>query len=84
VLDWAHLLVLRAVSQGHDDDSPALRTLVATGLVERRADDSHVVTAAGQIALDAGRSSRGERVAWRVLAVCALLVIAGQVVDWVT
>jgi hypothetical protein len=33
VLDFVHRLMLRAVAAGDDDDCPALRTLVATGLV---------------------------------------------------
>lgn len=84
MLDWAHSLVLRAVAQGDDADSPALRTLVATGLVERRADGSHGVTPAGRAALEAGVPSRAEGVAWRVFGVCSALFVVVTVARWVT
>jgi hypothetical protein len=41
MLDWAHRLTLKAVDAGKAEDSPALRTLVATGSVEQRSDGGH-------------------------------------------
>jgi hypothetical protein len=56
MLDASHKLTLRGVAQGMDLDSPALRTLVAGGLVEQRPDGSHVLTPAGELALEDDRS----------------------------
>jgi hypothetical protein len=52
MLDWAHSLVLRSVAHGDQADSPALQTLIATGLVERGDDGLLVVTPPGAIALE--------------------------------
>jgi hypothetical protein len=53
VLDPTHKLVLQAVAQGRPGtDSPAMRQLVATGLVEQRADGGYDVTPDGRIALE--------------------------------
>ncbi|MBA3891949.1 MAG: hypothetical protein H0X64_15625 [Gemmatimonadaceae bacterium] len=84
MLDWAHSLLLRAVADGDQDDSPALRNLLAAGLVERRDDGTHAVTAAGQAALEAGEPSRAERVAWPVLGVCAVILLVATVAQWLT
>lgn len=52
VLDWAHKLTLRSVADGDADESPALRTLVASRLVEQRPDGTHAITPAGRVALE--------------------------------
>jgi hypothetical protein len=86
VLDWTHTLALRAVDRGDSDDTPALRTLVASGLVERREDGGCVVTPAGRVALDDGttRSSRIERILWPVGVVCVAILAIDIVARWVT
>ena len=85
MLDWAHLLVLQAVSDGDQDcESPALRDLVATGLVEQRDDGSHIVTPTGRTALEVSKPSRVERLMWPVLAGCLGIVAVAGVADWVT
>ncbi len=89
MLDWPHLLALRAVQKrGEATDSPALRNLVATGLVEPGADKTYAVTQAGRAALAAraasSRSSRLERLAWPALLLCSALLLVATVVRWVT
>jgi len=83
VLDWAHDLTLRAVAAGDYDDSPALRTLVASGLVEQHPDGGYAVTAAGRVALE-DREPRWMRIAWYVAAVAGAVYGAGTVVDWLS
>jgi hypothetical protein len=83
VLDWAHRLTLRSVEQGTVDDSPALRNLVASGLVARRDDGRYEVTPAGRVALDAG-PSRWARIGWVVLTVAAVILLGDTVAGWVT
>jgi hypothetical protein len=84
VLDFAHRLVLQAVDKGDGDDSPAMQSLVAAGLVARSDDGGYVVTPAGRHALEASAPSRWERILWPVLGVCAAIVLAGTIIDWVT
>lgn len=83
MLDWAHDLTLRAVADGDYDDSPALRTLVASGLVEQDPDGGCAVTPAGRVALE-DRDSRWMRVAWLVAAVAGGVYVASTVVDWLS
>ncbi len=52
MLDFAHSLILRSVANGDQDDSPALQTLIATGLVERGDDGRVSITPAGRVALE--------------------------------
>jgi hypothetical protein len=85
VLDWPHLWVLKAVSDGDQDcESPALRDLVATGLVEQRDDGSLIVTQSGRTALEVSKPSRVERVMWQVLTGCLGIIAIVAVVGWVT
>lgn len=84
MLDWAHTLVLRAVASGDHDDSPALRTLVASGLVEQLTDGGYRITSAGQVALEDGEPKRWERVVWPVVGVAGAAYVAITVIDWVT
>lgn len=84
MLDFVHGLVLRAVADGDSDDSPALETLVATGLVERRADGGCAITSAGQAALDDEEPSRRERILLTVGAVCLGVLAVSMVIDWFT
>jgi hypothetical protein len=51
VLDSAQRLTLRAVAGGECNDTPALRSLVERGLVERTPEGGCVVTGAGEEAL---------------------------------
>ena len=44
VLDFAHSLTLRAVADGDHDDSPALRSRVASGLVEEQVEGRYAIT----------------------------------------
>jgi hypothetical protein len=82
VLDFGHKLVLRSVAQGDSDDSPALRNLVASGLVERRDDGSCAVTAAGRVALEDDAPTRWERITCSVLCVALGIPGVSAVVDW--
>jgi len=84
VLDWAHGTTLRAVANGKDAESPALETLVATGLVERKADGSLSVTAAGEVALESDKPTRWERIVWPVAGVVGTVFVVATVVDWLT
>ncbi len=85
VLDWPHKLTLRAVAEGDADESPALRTLVASGLVEQHPDGRHVVTAAGRAALeDDGESGLGtlSQMTWGIaVALFSVIVILFAVVN---
>ncbi len=83
MLEWAHDLTLRAVADGDYDDSPALRTLVASGLVEQHPDGGYAVTPAGRVALE-GREPCWMRIAWRVAAVGGAVYVASTVVDWLS
>ena len=82
VLDWAHRTTLRAVARGDCDDSPALRTLLATGLAEQAPDGGCTVTAAGRLALEAGEWQRWERIVYPFGAVCGAVLVVGTVVSW--
>jgi len=82
VLDVAHRVVLRGVARGDDDDSPALRNLVATGLVAER-DGGYEVTPAGQIALDKG-PAQWERIAWVAFGVGWLVILGDTIAGWVS
>lgn len=84
MLDWAHGTTLQAVANGKDAESPALDTLIASGLVERGADGSLRVTAAGEVALESDKPPRWERIAWPVVAVVGAVYAVLAVVDWVT
>jgi len=82
VLDFAHRLALQAVHEGEGEDSPALRSLLAAGLVGRSDDGGYVVTPAGEAALKASRPSRWERISWRFLVVCGGILSTAIVIDW--
>jgi hypothetical protein len=82
VLDFVHRLTLRAAANGDGDDSPAMRSLVATGLVVRGDDGGYAVTPAGRRALEASKPSRWEAVLWPVLAVCAAILVVSTIIDW--
>jgi hypothetical protein len=84
VLDFAHKLTLQSVEKGEGEDTPAMQSLLATGLVGRSDDGGYVLTPAGEAALEEGKSTRMEmRVLW-VLCVClGLLAITGTI-DWMT
>lgn len=84
MLDWAHSLVLRAVEQGDSDDCPALRNLVAAGLVRRAADGSCTVTPAGRVALEVDRPTRWERIALPLMLVVGALFAVTTIVQWAT
>lgn len=84
MLDWSHGLALRAVANGDDDESPAVRTLIATGLVEERAGGGYVVTAAGRAALDDDEPSPRMRIVLRIATVGLAVVVVSKVVDLVT
>jgi len=86
VLDAAHRLTLRAVARGDAGESPALRTLVASGLVEQHPDGGHVVTAAGRVALkdddESGFAASFSEMNWGIAVVPFLaLVILFAVVN---
>jgi hypothetical protein len=87
VLDATHTLVLRAIAQGRPGaDSPAMRRLVATGLVEQRADGGYDVTPAGRIALEDDEpadtsSAAGLRLA---LALGVAVFSAAWIIRWLT
>lgn len=84
MLDWAHRSTLRAVGDDSGEDCPALRNLVASGLVERRDDGCYAVTPAGRAALDASEPERWEKLLWPVVGVGSAVVIVDTVIDWVT
>ena len=81
MLDWAHDLTLRAVADGDYEDSPALRTLVASGLVAHDPDGGYAVTPAGRVALEE-REPRWMRIVWRVATLVGAVFVASIVVDW--
>jgi hypothetical protein len=83
VLDFAHGLVLRAVSEAPHDDhrSPALDDLVACKMVERV--DGHLdVTELGQEVLRRSEPSRQEARLTRVLAVCVAVLAITAILGW--
>ena len=82
MLDWAHDLTLRAVANGDYDDSPALRTLVASGLVEQDSDGGYAVTPAGRVALEEGEPKGWMRIVWPVAALAGAVYVASDVIDW--
>jgi hypothetical protein len=84
VLDFSHRLVLRAVDKGRGDDSPALRSLVAAGLVARSDGGGYIVTPAGEAALEASKPSRLEVSLWTVLGVCGGIVSIATIIGWVS
>lgn len=86
MLDWAHRLVLRSVARGDGDDSPALRDLVAAGLVAEREDGGYDITPAGRVALDAAstRPARWERIALVAGSVGLAILAIDAVAGWVT
>jgi hypothetical protein len=86
VLDAVHKLTLRAVARGDAGESPALRTLVASGLVEQHPDGGHVVTAAGRVALkdddESGFAATFSEVTWGIaVAPFSALVILFAVLN---
>jgi len=85
VLDFAHGLVLRAVSEAPDDDhrSTALDDLVACKMVERGGGHL-VVTELGQEVLRRSEPSRQEAWLTRVLAVCVAVLAITTIVGWLT
>jgi hypothetical protein len=83
MLDWAHRLTLKAVDAGKAEDSPALRTLVATGLVEQRSDGGHAVTAAGRAALEEDEPRGWQRFLWPVTGVCAGSYVVITIIQWI-
>jgi hypothetical protein len=83
VLDWAHKLALRAVDEGDAGDSPAMRRLVATGLVEQQSDDRYALTAAGRVALEDDKPERWQRILWPIVASLSVVFIIITVIDWV-
>jgi hypothetical protein len=81
MLDLGHRLVLRSVAAGKPPrESPALDNLVATGLVTED-DGRHELTAAGRIALDAGRTTKLERFGWPIVVVCLVIVAVVSVIE---
>ena len=84
MLDWAHRVTLRSVDHGNGDDCPALRTLVATGLVEEQPDGGYVVTQAGRVALQDDKPERWERIVWPIVGVIASVYVVVTVIDWIT
>jgi hypothetical protein len=84
VLDFAHKLTLQAVDKGEGEDTPAMQSLLATGLVGRGGDGGYVLTPAGEAALEASRPSRVEtRLLW-VLCVCLGILSVIAIIGWVT
>jgi hypothetical protein len=81
MLDFAHSLTLKAVDQGRAEDSPALRTLIETGLVEQRSDGGHVVTAAGRAALEEGEPRGWQRFLWPVIGACAGIYAVATIIQ---
>jgi hypothetical protein len=85
LLDWAHRLVLQGVADGDDSQSPALQTLVATGLVAYdEPSGTHQLTEAGQAALEASKPSRSELTALGVMTLALLIFAVDAAVGWVT
>lgn len=85
MLDWAHEMTLRAVASGGADDSPALRTLIKTGLVaEAHQPGSYILTPAGQAALAAGKRPRLERFGLQVAGAGLVILAVTDVIGWVT
>ncbi len=84
MLDTPHTLVLRAVDSGDAADSPALRNLVACGLVvEVPAPRRYEVSPQGRAALEASKPSRLAGWAIRILAVSVGVLAAINVIEWV-
>ena len=83
MLDFSHRLTLQAAEKGKGDDSPAMQSLVATGLVAQSDDGGYVVTPAGRHALEASAPSRWERILWPIFGVCGAIVLVGNIIDWV-
>jgi hypothetical protein len=84
VLDFAHRLTLQGVDKGDGEDTPAMQSLLATGLVGRGEDGGYVLTPAGEAALEASTSSRLEMRLLRVLCVCLGILSIAAIIDWVT
>jgi hypothetical protein len=86
VLDGTHKLMLRAVAQGlASNDSPALRRLVATGLVEQRAEGRYEVTPAGRVALEHDEPRRWASAVWLLLVLTvSVVVVVAAVIAWLT
>jgi hypothetical protein len=87
VLDATHKLVLRAVAQGRPStDSPAMRRLVAMGLVEQRTDGGCDVTPAGRIALEDDEPAHTSSAARLRLALALGVAVfsAAWVIRWLT
>ncbi len=84
MLDLAHRLTLRAVDEGDGEDTPAMQSLLATGLVGRGVDGGYVVTPAGKAALEASKPGRLEVSLWTVLGVCGAIVSIATIVGWLT
>jgi hypothetical protein len=83
MLDFGHRTVLKSVASGRATRaSPALANLVAAGLV-RETGGRHVVTDAGRVALEAGKTTRVERIGWPVAWVCLVIVAVASVLDFV-
>ncbi len=81
MLDGPHRLVLRSVARGdHEDDSPALRNLMDTGLVERVGDVIRI-TPAGTVALRASEKTRWQKALLFVAAVGAAVTAVAAVVS---
>jgi hypothetical protein len=87
MLDAAHSLILRSVADGDQDDSPALETLIATGLIARGEDGRVVVTPAGRIALEAGTDDNAlwaePQAPWIVAGLLGLVTLMFVVVNLV-
>ena len=84
MLDLAHRLTLRAVDKGDGEDTPAMQSLLATGLVGRGDDGGYVLTPAGEAALQASKPSRLEmRLSW-VLCVCLGILSITAIIGWVS
>jgi hypothetical protein len=81
VLDRAHALTLRAAAQGKVRDSPALRNLVAAGLVVEAAQSrGYELSPAGRAALVASTPSRLESWGVRITAAAVLVLPIGIVI----
>lgn len=77
-------ITLRSVDHGDCGDCPALRTLVASGLVEEQSDGGYVVTEAGRVALQDDEPERWERIVWPIVGVFASAYVVVTVIDWIT